>query len=97
MSFCLSSHDGIKAIILTRTSFSSQRGLEVKLVPWDYDFTKDTYDGLFISNGPGDPALAQITVKHIKEVYYIQPSLSCFLEHSYFIINYFHFFCSNHF
>ncbi|PVD34846.1 hypothetical protein C0Q70_06125 [Pomacea canaliculata] len=45
-----------------------KRGLEVKLVPWDYDFTKDTYNGLFISNGPGDPALAQITVKHIKEV-----------------------------
>ena len=26
------------------------------MVPWDYDFTKDSYDGLFISNGPGDPA-----------------------------------------
>jgi carbamoyl-phosphate synthase/aspartate carbamoyltransferase len=38
-------------------------------VPWDYDFPalagKD-YDGLFISNGPGDPAMMESTVKHIK-------------------------------
>lgn len=45
-----------------------KRGLEVKLVPWDHDFTKEKYDGLFISNGPGDPALAQVTVEHIKQV-----------------------------
>jgi carbamoyl-phosphate synthase/aspartate carbamoyltransferase len=36
--------------------------------PWDYDFPtfagKD-YDGLFISNGPGDPAVMDKTVKHI--------------------------------
>jgi carbamoyl-phosphate synthase/aspartate carbamoyltransferase len=36
--------------------------------PWDYDFPalagKD-YDGLFISNGPGDPAMMEKTVKHI--------------------------------
>ncbi|KAF8942646.1 hypothetical protein BGZ46_006718, partial [Entomortierella lignicola] len=34
------------------------RGVEVKVVPWDYDFNADTdYDGLFISNGPGDPVM----------------------------------------
>ncbi|CAE8604356.1 unnamed protein product, partial [Polarella glacialis] len=27
----------------------------VKVVPWDYDFSKEAFDGLFISNGPGDP------------------------------------------
>lgn len=36
--------------------------------PWDYNFPalagKD-YDGLFISNGPGDPAMMEKTVKHI--------------------------------
>ena len=31
------------------------RGAEVKVVPWDYDFTNEAYDGLFLSNGPGDP------------------------------------------
>ncbi|MDO8576634.1 MAG: glutamine-hydrolyzing carbamoyl-phosphate synthase small subunit [bacterium] len=35
-------------------------------VPWDYDFTKDDYDALFISNGPGDPTRCGITIKHIK-------------------------------
>ena len=41
------------------------RGVEVLVVPWDYDFTDDKYDGLFVSNGPGDPALLTKTVRHI--------------------------------
>ncbi|KAL3419844.1 bifunctional pyrimidine biosynthesis protein (carbamoyl-phosphate synthase) [Phlyctema vagabunda] len=45
-----------------------KRGVEVLVCPWDYDFPtlagKD-YDGLFISNGPGDPALMSKTVSHI--------------------------------
>ena len=44
------------------------RGVEVLVVPWDYDFPnlagKD-YDGLFISNGPGDPAMASTTVANL--------------------------------
>ncbi|RAL63977.1 hypothetical protein DID88_003165 [Monilinia fructigena] len=46
-----------------------KRGVEVLVCPWDYDFPalagKD-YDGLFISNGPGDPAMMDKTVKHIQ-------------------------------
>ncbi|HVQ44906.1 MAG TPA: glutamine-hydrolyzing carbamoyl-phosphate synthase small subunit [Candidatus Saccharimonadia bacterium] len=30
-------------------------GLTVKRVPHNYDYTADAYDGVFISNGPGDP------------------------------------------
>jgi carbamoyl-phosphate synthase/aspartate carbamoyltransferase len=45
-----------------------KRGVEVLVCPWDYDFPalagKD-FDGLFISNGPGDPAMMETTVKHI--------------------------------
>ena len=44
------------------------RGIEVLVVPWDYDFPRlagDNYDGLFISNGPGDPATLSKTVAHI--------------------------------
>lgn len=41
------------------------RGATVKRVPWDYDFNNETYDGLFISNGPGDPALCDATVNNI--------------------------------
>ena len=47
-----------------------KRGVEVIQVPWDYDFPKlagKEYDGLFISNGPGDPALMETTVKNIQE------------------------------
>ncbi|MDD4210184.1 MAG: carbamoyl-phosphate synthase (glutamine-hydrolyzing) large subunit [Bacteroidales bacterium] len=36
-------------------------------VPWDYDFNQMEYDGLFISNGPGNPAHCQITVEHIRQ------------------------------
>lgn len=45
------------------------RGVEVLVAPWDYDFTpllgKD-YDGLFVSNGPGDPATLVPTVENLK-------------------------------
>lgn len=41
------------------------RGAMVKRVPWDYDYTGEDYDGLFISNGPGDPAMCDITVKYL--------------------------------
>ena len=34
-------------------------------VPWNYDYTKDDYDGLFISNGPGDPAICKPAVEYI--------------------------------
>ncbi len=43
------------------------RGVSVKRVPWDYDFTKEDYDGLFISNGPGDPKQCKATIKHLKK------------------------------
>ena len=32
------------------------RNCEVHQVPWNHDYSKMTYDGLFLSNGPGDPA-----------------------------------------
>ena len=44
------------------------RGVEVLVVPWDYNFPAlagQDYDGLFISNGPGDPAVLSVTVQHI--------------------------------
>lgn len=44
------------------------RGVEVLVVPWDYNFPSlagEDYDGLFISNGPGDPSMLEKTVQHI--------------------------------
>ncbi len=43
------------------------RGVEVIRVPWDYDFSVLEYDGLFISNGPGDPNLCDATVANIQK------------------------------
>ncbi len=36
-------------------------------VPWDHDFTRDAYDALFISNGPGDPTRCVATIEHIRQ------------------------------
>jgi carbamoyl-phosphate synthase small subunit len=36
-------------------------------VPYNYDYTQEEYDGLFLSNGPGDPALCQETVAILKK------------------------------
>jgi len=45
-----------------------KRGVRVHLVPWDYDLRKTdlAYDGLFISNGPGDPKKADKTIEQIR-------------------------------
>jgi carbamoylphosphate synthase small subunit len=40
-----------------------KRGAQVKVVPWDYDFTHESYDGLFISNGPGLLVLFKKTIR----------------------------------
>lgn len=37
-------------------------------VPWDYDINPDEYDGLFISNGPGDPTMCKATIGHLQKV-----------------------------
>ncbi|BFZ60067.1 Carbamoyl-phosphate synthase [Saitoella coloradoensis] len=44
------------------------RGVELKVVPWNADFNNESepYDGFFISNGPGDPAVMKETVEHIR-------------------------------
>ena len=44
-----------------------RRGVEIIRVPWDYDFNKLDYDGLFISNGPGNPDNCPETVENIRQ------------------------------
>ncbi|PVF94065.1 putative URA2-multifunctional pyrimidine biosynthesis protein [Serendipita vermifera] len=46
----------------------TKRGVEVKVVPWDYDFlqSSEIYDGLFISNGPGDPTMVKVTIERLR-------------------------------
>ncbi len=45
-----------------------KRDTTVVKVPWDYDFTEEDYDGLVISNGPGDPTFCKATITNIKKV-----------------------------
>lgn len=42
------------------------RNVEVTRVPWNYNFNTLDFDGLFISNGPGNPDLCGEAVEHIK-------------------------------
>ncbi|SMC72260.1 glutamine-hydrolyzing carbamoyl-phosphate synthase small subunit [Moheibacter sediminis] len=44
-----------------------KRGVELIRVPWNYDYSTLEYDGLFISNGPGDPTLCDVTIENIKK------------------------------
>jgi carbamoyl-phosphate synthase small subunit len=39
-----------------------KRGVEFKVVPYDYDIENENYDGLFLSNGPGDPTMVSIAI-----------------------------------
>ncbi|MBR5709448.1 MAG: glutamine-hydrolyzing carbamoyl-phosphate synthase small subunit [Thermoguttaceae bacterium] len=46
-----------------------RRGATVIRVPWNFDVTTIDYDGLMISNGPGDPQMAEETVENIKKAF----------------------------
>ena len=43
------------------------RGVEVIRVPWNYDYTDMTFDGLFLANGPGDPDMCVDAVEVLKK------------------------------
>ena len=67
-------HEGAeKTIILVDCGVKSniirclkRRGVEIVRVPWDYDFTSLHYDGIFISNGPGDPDQCGAAVDNLR-------------------------------
>lgn len=46
-----------------------ERDTTVIRVPWDYDFINEDYDGLFISNGPGDPKQCVPTIQNLNKAY----------------------------
>ncbi|XP_022916076.1 multifunctional protein r [Onthophagus taurus] len=43
-----------------------KRGARVDVVPWNHKLNVDDYDGLFLSNGPGDPSMCNITIENLK-------------------------------
>ena len=36
-------------------------------VPWNYEYSEDEYDGLFITNGPGDPTMCKATINQLSK------------------------------
>jgi carbamoyl-phosphate synthase small subunit len=46
----------------------SQFPIRIKRVPFDYDYSEEKFDGVFISNGPGDPMVCKETVAILQKV-----------------------------
>ncbi|RXK39062.1 carbamoyl-phosphate synthase, small subunit [Tremella mesenterica] len=46
-----------------------KRDAVVTVLPWDYDFNsvRDSFDGLFLSNGPGDPKMIMDTAATVRK------------------------------
>ncbi|KDQ57775.1 hypothetical protein JAAARDRAFT_35468 [Jaapia argillacea MUCL 33604] len=46
-----------------------RRGASVTVLPWNFNFNKvrDQFDGLFLSNGPGDPAHCMEAALHLRQ------------------------------
>jgi len=45
-----------------------KRDTTVIRVPWDHDIRNEEYDGVFISNGPGDPKKCEATIEQLRMV-----------------------------
>lgn len=56
---------GVKANILRSLI---KRGVEVVRVPWNYDYSNENFDGLFLANGPGNPDMCVETVEILQRV-----------------------------
>lgn len=54
---------GVKNNIIRRLV---QPGVQVTLLPWNYDLRKIEWDGLFISNGPGNPSMVTETIQNLR-------------------------------
>lgn len=52
--------------------------VELKVVPWDYDFMNDRFDRIFISNGPGDPSDCQLLIERLKEYMLLNENIPIF-------------------
>ncbi|MFN8239177.1 MAG: glutamine-hydrolyzing carbamoyl-phosphate synthase small subunit [Bacteroidales bacterium] len=44
-----------------------KRDTTIIRVPWNYDYHKEEFDGLFISNGPGDPKMCGETINNLSK------------------------------
>jgi carbamoylphosphate synthase small subunit len=44
------------------------RGVSILRVPWNYDVSNEKFDGLLISNGPGDPKMYKQTIFNVRKI-----------------------------
>ena len=54
------------------------KDLQIKRVPFDYDYSDEAYDGVFISNGPGNPLCCQKTIAILKTAMEKKPQIPIF-------------------
>ena len=54
------------------------KDLQIKRVPFNYDYSHEEYDGIFISNGPGNPLCCKKTVKILQVVLDRKPKIPIF-------------------
>lgn len=45
----------------------TKRNITVIRVPWNYNFLKENFDALIISNGPGDPKMCKETIENVRK------------------------------
>jgi carbamoyl-phosphate synthase small subunit len=45
-----------------------QRDMSVTVVPWNWPVDKESFDGVVISNGPGDPLMCEATIKTVQRL-----------------------------
>jgi len=50
--------------------------IKIKRVPYDYDYSQENFDGVFISNGPGDPQLCKKTITILRKA--LEKKKPCF-------------------
>lgn len=53
-----------------------KRKIKVIRVPWNHPISEGKYDGILISNGPGDPKMCQATIKEIQKAF--EKNTPCF-------------------
>ncbi len=46
-----------------------KRNVSVLAVPWDWEIGKEQFDGVVISNGPGDPKMCDVTIRNIRKLF----------------------------
>ena len=72
---------GIKHNII---SLLEQQGMELTIVPWDYPMEKVLQadpDGVFLSNGPGDPSAVTSAIENVKVLFGKVPIFGICLGH----------------